>query len=36
MVRGLDIFKEMRLSNIDPNAVFEQFKKSFRVTLNDH
>lgn len=29
------IFKEMRLSNIDPNNVFEQFKKSFRVSLNE-
>lgn len=28
------IFKEMGLSNIDPNKVFEQFKKSFRVSLN--
>lgn len=28
------IFKEMGLSNIDPNKVFEQFKKSFRVRLN--
>ena len=29
------IFKEMGLSNIDPNNVFEQFKKSFRVSLNE-
>jgi len=29
------IFKEMGLSNIDPNKVFEQFKKSFRVSLNE-
>jgi hypothetical protein len=27
------IFKEMGLNNIDPNAVFEQFKKSFRVSV---
>lgn len=27
------IFKEMGLSNIVPNAVFEQFKKSFRVSI---
>jgi hypothetical protein len=25
----------MGLSNIDPNNVFEQFKKSFRVSLNE-
>ena len=29
------IFKEMGLSNIDPNAVFEQFIKSFKVSLNE-
>ena len=29
------IFKEMGLSNIDPNNAFEQFKKSFRVSLNE-
>jgi hypothetical protein len=29
------IFKEMGLSNIDPNNVFDQFKKSFRVSLNE-
>lgn len=29
------IFKEMGLSNIDPNNVFEQFKKSFRVSANE-
>jgi hypothetical protein len=29
------IFKEMGLSNIDPNNVFEQFKRSFRVSLNE-
>lgn len=29
---GNAIFKEMGLSNIDPNNVFEQFKKSFKVT----
>jgi len=29
------IFKEMGLSNIDPNAVFEQFKKSFKVNVNE-
>ena len=29
------IFKEMGLSNIDPKNVFEQFKKSFRVSLNE-
>jgi len=27
-----DIFKEMGLGNIDPKNVFEQFKKSFKVT----
>ena len=25
------IFKEMGIANVDPNNVFEQFKKSFRV-----
>ena len=25
------VFKEMGLNNVDPNKVFEQFKKSFRV-----
>lgn len=29
------IFKEMGLGNIDPNAVFEQFKKSFKVSINE-
>lgn len=29
------IFKEMGLGNIDPNAVFEQFKKSFKVSVNE-
>lgn len=29
------IFKEMGLSNIEPNNVFEQFKKSFRVSTNE-
>jgi hypothetical protein len=29
------IFKEMGLGNIDPNAVFEQFIKSFKVSLNE-
>jgi hypothetical protein len=29
------IFKEMGLSNIDPNIVFGQFKKSFKVRLNE-
>ncbi len=29
------IFKEMGLSNIDPTNVFEQFKKSFRVSANE-
>lgn len=29
------IFKEMGLSNIDPNNVFEQFKKSFKVSVNE-
>ena len=29
------IYKEMGLSNIDPNNVFEQFKKSFRVSLDE-
>lgn len=29
------IFKEMGLSNIDPNNVFEQFKKSFGVSANE-
>jgi hypothetical protein len=29
------IFKEMGLSNIDPKNVFEQFKKSFRVSINE-
>lgn len=27
------IFKEMGLSNVNPNTVFEQFKKSFRVNI---
>ena len=29
------IFKEMGLSNVDPNNVFEQFKKSFKVSANE-
>ena len=29
------IFKEMGLRNIDPGIVFEQFKKSFKVNLDD-
>lgn len=29
------IFKEMGLSNTDPNVVFEQFKKSFKVSRNE-
>jgi hypothetical protein len=29
------IFKEMGLGNTDPNAVFEQFKKSFKVSVNE-
>lgn len=29
------IFKEMGLSNIDPNNVFEQFKKSFKVSKKE-
>jgi len=29
------IFKEMGLSNIDPNNLFEQFKKSFKVSVNE-
>jgi len=29
------IFKEMGMSNIDPNNVFEQFKKSFKVNVNE-
>jgi hypothetical protein len=28
------IFKEMGLTNIDPNSVFEQFKKPFKVSVN--
>jgi len=29
------IFKEMGLANMDPNAVFEQFKKSFKVSVDE-
>lgn len=29
------IFKQMGLSNIDPNNVFEQFKKSFKASVNE-
>lgn len=29
------IFKELGLSNIDPKNVFEQFKKSFKVSVNE-
>ena len=29
------IFKEMGLRNIDPGIVFEQFKKSFKVNVDD-
>lgn len=29
------IFKEMGLGNIDPDVIFEQFKSSFKVNLND-
>lgn len=29
------IFKEMGLGNIDPNSVFQQFKKSFNVSVNE-
>jgi hypothetical protein len=29
------IFKEMGLSKIDPKAVFEQFKKSFRISISE-
>ncbi|MBK9048434.1 MAG: hypothetical protein IPL74_17710 [Bacteroidetes bacterium] len=29
------IFKEIGLNNIDPNAIFEQFKKSFKVSKNE-
>ncbi len=29
------IFKEMGLSNIDPNSAFEQFKKSFKVSVKE-
>lgn len=29
------IFKEMGMSNINPNNVFEQFKKSFKVNVNE-
>jgi hypothetical protein len=29
------IFREMRMSNVDPKNVFEQFKKSFRVSINE-
>lgn len=29
------IFKEMGLGNVDPNVVFEQFKKAFKLSVNE-